>query len=202
MLQADTEGYTEIVAAQQGVTPDTKGLIVKFRNGSIIDDTASAHEGRPIFKSQEMITIITPGDKLNVVDRPIWPVDKQRFGIQYRNWKEKREHVIQGTPLEMWPVIQESQRLELEFFHVHTVEQLADLSDASALANMGFLTLKRKAADFLAAAKDGSHLTQLRADLEARNNDLQAMRAQLAEQAKMIEQLKNQQAQPQHSNRR
>lgn len=189
MLQTDTEGYTDIIAAQQGVTPDTKGLVIKFREGAIVDDLKSAEEGRPIYKPQEFITIIAPGDKNNVVDRPIWPIDKQRFAMQYRNWKETKRNVIVGTPLAAWPQITEALKLELEYFHIHTVEALADLNDDVALRNMGFVTLKKKAQDFLAAAKDSSHLTKMRKELEERDNKLAAQESMLRDLQKQISEL-------------
>jgi hypothetical protein len=189
MLAPDTEGYTEIIAASQGITPDTKGLLVKFREGAIVDDQASAAAGRPIFKSVVMITIINPGDKNNVVDRPLWPIDEQRFAVQYQRWLKTKENVVDGTPLKAWPVITENQRLELEYFHIFTVEALAGLTDQAALSNMGFLTLKQKAKDFLEAAKDGSHLTKMRAELSERDSKLAAQDQAIKDMQKKIEEL-------------
>lgn len=189
MLQQDTEGYTDIIASQQGVTPDTKGLVIKFREGAVVDDKASADAGRPIYKPQEFITIVAPGDKNNVVDRPVWPIDAKRFAMQLRNWRETKQNVVPGTPLAAWPVISEALRLELEYFHIHTIEALAELNDQAALANMGFMTLKQKAKDFLAAAKDNSHLTKMRKELEERDNKLAAQESMLRDLQKKIEEL-------------
>lgn len=183
-LQADDMGFTQMVADQMSRNPnDTKGLVVGFHFQPVLDEEASKKEGRPIYADLEYITILTVGDKDNIVDRPVWDIDKQRFRDQYKDWSEKRVNTVKGTPLSAWPLMSKSQVKELEFFNVSTVEQLADLNDSNAQKFPGILNLRQKAKDFLIAAKDAGHLASMRSEMEAKD-------ATISELTKSLEEMK------------
>ena len=76
-------------------------LYVIFHMDIVKDEGKSVEEGRPIFNDVEFVQIFVPGDKTNVIDRPIRPSDKARFPKQYQAFKEGKaeEAQLQKTPL-------------------------------------------------------------------------------------------------------
>jgi hypothetical protein len=73
---------------------------------------------------------------------------------------------------------------EFAFFNVRTVENLAEMNDGVLQKFMGGQALRQRARDFLAAAKDAAPLSQLRAELEKRDAEIEALKASVAEIAK------------------
>lgn len=172
--------------------PPNKGdaaLFVRFRMHPRKDAAASKEAGRPIFKNIEYVSISSPGDKLNQIDRPAYPHDKQRFRRQYRAFKENMADSSSGTPLSKWPLMDAAQVEELKHFNVHTVEQLAMMPDGN-IPNVGNIShLKKHALDYLEVAKGNAPLVKMRAELETRDAAMAALRQQMDEQAKVIAQL-------------
>ena len=172
MPQTDSEGFTE--AYQQTIMQDKereadKRLMVSFRKHPVLDEDATAKAGRPVHKELDYIKIMTPGDKLSVVDRAWgWPSDERRFGHLYRAWVERNREGdgLVGTPLEAWPVVSKAQIEDLKYFNVRTVEGLSNIPDALCGQIGPILDLRQKARDFLVAAEKGSAATALRAEIE------------------------------------
>lgn len=162
-------------------------LVVRFSLQPRIDSAKTAEEGREIYKDVEFVTILIPGDKTLTVNRPVMPSDKARFPLQYQAFKNKAGEVITGTPLSAWPIVTESQRRELEHFNVRTVEHLAEINDNFASSMMGIQALKQQAQKYLTAAKAAQPLVQLQQELASRDNDIAALKDQVAKLASMIE---------------
>lgn len=157
-------------------------LLVKFDVRSKQDITASQEAGRPIFRDVEYIDIRVPGSPDNVC-RPATARDKDRFPKHYaafRNRIDDKEHV-EGTPLAEWPQVTRSQAEELAFFGIKTVEQLATVSDANGQGLMGFHGMKRRANEWLKAAKQGVQVSELQAELKKRDEQIAEMQAKLEE---------------------
>ena len=155
------------------------------------DEEKSALEGRPIFKEIEYIAIIIPGESGPSVNRPVWDGDRQRFRARYEAWKAGKTDVHEGTPLSTWPQVSKAQVMELAHFNIKTIEDLANLSDEKAMRFMGIQALKKAAQDFLAAAKSGAPLTKMRAELEARDSEIAALKAQMADVIAKVNQQQN-----------
>jgi len=79
---------------------------------------------------------------------------------------------------------------------VRTIEQLAQLSDASCMKLPGSLELKRKAAAFLEVQNDEAPLRKVQAELEQRDQVIAEMASRLnaLEGAQRAEPAKHQQA--------
>ena len=162
---------------------DTEGLVVRFEMYPLQSPEKSKAEGRPVFDEVEFIEIRVPGDKTMTVHRPVREADKQRFGAAYRNWKATgvSDGAFSGTPLKEWPQVSRSQCEELSFFGVKTVEQLANVTDGN-LRNIGpLLALREKARDFIAAAKKGAPVAQMRDELAARDSEIALLKQQMAQ---------------------
>ena len=139
------------------------------------DEQKSLAEGRPIFKDQEYIRIMVPGDKDSIVIRPARDMDKMRFPKQYAAFQAGEAEVQEGTPLKAWPMVTRSQVEELKFFGVHTVEHLADLADVHVAKFMGMGSLKTKAQAFIQAAKETAPLEQLNAAVDQKDAEISAL---------------------------
>lgn len=168
-------------------------LAVQFRLNPVRDDVESEKQGRPIFKDVEFIKIVVPGDKDNVIDREVYPADRERFRVQYTAWKTNvKETAVDGTPLEEWTLITRSQVEELKHFNVRTVEQLASVSDGN-LKNVGpYQSLKQKAKDFVDKAKGEAPVVKMRSELEAVKSENETLKRQIKELGDRFEQERKQ----------
>jgi hypothetical protein len=186
-------GYEEALKktqqGTQGADPQDARLWVKFHMEAVLDDAASTAEGRPIFREEEFVTIMAPGDRDNIVVERVHAATRQRFPTQYSKWKETGAEAIQGTPLAAWPAVTKAQVEELRYFGVRTVEELAAMSDANSGRFMGIKALQMKAQAFLAAAAGNAPVEKMRVELSKRDEQIESMQRTLQEQADKIEAL-------------
>lgn len=157
------------------------GLYVQFYFEAIKDEEASIKAGRPIYVDKEYIKIIPVGDKNTQVCEPVTDEYRFRWPQQYAAFKAQQHQPQEGTPLEQWPPLTKSQVMTFKGANVHTVEQLANVSDSN-LSNlgMGARDLRDKAIAYLKSAEGASGTL--------------AIQQQLSDALKQIEALKNQMA--------
>lgn len=155
-----------------------EALLVRFYMDLLQDMEASKKEGRPIYKEVEWIDIRIPGNKDNIVIRPVRPGDKTRFPRHYQLFQNRmagaKEELV-GTPLSLWPQVTVAQIKEFEYFNIRTVEQLAAIPDSAASKFPGINQLKQKAEEYLAMAAKKAPLAKMRNEIE----ELQATVAEL-----------------------
>lgn len=155
------------------------GRVVAFDTRAVKDEAESTKAGRLICRDVEYITIMNPGDRSSRAHRPVTPKDKGMFAKQYEHWKRSLAPPSEGTPLDDWSGCTRRQAEELRHLGVRTVEQLEALDEQRALAiGLEYDELRKRAHDFLEAAKGASPLTQLRAE----NAELKSRNAELTEQ--------------------
>jgi hypothetical protein len=182
-LQEATLEMTSMAFDDGRAAEADRKLMVVFSQRAWHDKVESAKQGRPIYKDRDYITIMVPGDKDTVIERPARDTDIERFSRQYDAYKRKvSQQAAAGTPLRLVPFLNESQVKELEYFNCHTVEQLADLTDGNAQGFMGIQVLKQKAAAYLKAASELAPLTAMKAEIEKKD-------AELAAQAQAIKEM-------------
>jgi hypothetical protein len=146
-------------------------LLVKFFIDAVKDEKASLAAGRPIFKDAEWIDIRIPGNRDNIVIRPIRPDDITRFPRHYDAFKKRigNEESVVGTPLAAWgwPGMTRSRIEELKYFNVRTVENVAGMVDGLGQKIMGFQGMKAAAKEYLAATASRAPLVQMQLKMEA-----------------------------------
>ena len=175
---------------EKGNRQGDKKLAVRFFIKPRQDPVLTEKEGRPIFKEIEYIQVITPGDRNQVVIRPVAPLDHVRFGQQYDHWKKTQNNdLIIGTPLEAWNMLSLAQIEEYRYFGVRTIEHMAELRDDVASKITGAITLKQKAAAFLALMKEEAPMKKVQAELDKRDNEIETLKVAIAEQAKQLKKL-------------
>ena len=172
---------------------DDKRLRVRFLVEAVKHDKKSEEAGRAIFYDQEYIQIIIPGSR----DISTYALDesyKKRFKEQYANWKASGEQAkIDGTILAELPWMTKSQIAELNYSNIHTVEQLAEMSDGNAMQFMGNFKLRERAKNFLKAAAGEAPALKLQAALEERDNHIQVLERKVEELTASFERMASEQ---------
>lgn len=177
------------MAYQTNLNSEDSRLNVKFYQRAIQNNFKTALEGRPIMEMADFILIEVPGNQTLTIDTFASDSDKDRFPVQWARYQnEKTDGDIEGTLLSDWPVLNTAVAAELKHFKFYTVEQIAQASDAQLgtlgmAAGMSPLTLRDKAKAFLSSAKDTALVQQQADELRKRDEELSAVKAQLAELA-------------------
>jgi hypothetical protein len=184
--EALDENWVNLLEENKG---DEK-LAVQFNLHPLQSAEKSAAEGRPIFDDVEYVKIMTPGDRNDIIHRPATEADKRRFPKQYAAFKSGHtDHSASGTPLKAWPAVTASQVEELKYFHVHTVEQLANLSDTNAKSIGPIIALRQQARDYIEKAKGNAVEVKLRKELDESHSQVAALQKQMAAMNDKLEQL-------------
>jgi hypothetical protein len=158
---------------------DDERLAVKFETRAVKHEFKSMQEGRPIFYDQEYILIMTPGSR-ELFSAPVDDHYKARFKVRYDKWKANHDDQhMEGTLLAELPWLTKSQIAELNYSNVHTVEQLANLSDVNAQQFMGNAKLRERAKKYLEAAAGAAPLLKMEQALEQRDLHIQTLERNL-----------------------
>jgi len=172
---------------------DNRGkLAVFFHAVQVKNEFQSTAAKRPIFVEKIFIKKLVPGDSL-VIDRPIRETDKDEFPVEWARWELKKTNTVQGTPLESWPALSDTQKAEFRALNIFTIDQFAQLGDGAGINIMGFNDLRAKARAFILAAKDSEQFDKIKEamtnQLAERDAEMVALKAQMAAQAEQMAQL-------------
>jgi len=153
----------------------------RFFMESVQDLAASANAGRPIFRDEERVEIIMPG---NPYTRPVQRVTKahrDKWEKEYAAFKAGIELSADGTPLEEWPRLKRSQVLELKALNCATVEHVAAMDDqAIARVGLGGRQLRELAKAFLDDAANAAEVERLADDNAKKEAELERLNRQVA----------------------
>jgi hypothetical protein len=176
-------------AAMGALSGDAKRLSATFFLEAVEDPAASAEAGRPIFKEEEWVRIMVPGDKDNIVVRSVRAIDKELYAAQYAAFKNRQEQPVVGTPLDKVPFLSKARVLEFQAVGLKTAEQVRDMSDTLAQKFMDAHGIRKRIGDFLLAAADGAPMEKLQAELADRDAKIAQLMAAVESQGEKIEQL-------------
>lgn len=183
------EAMMQLAEMQSNPNMGNEKLFITFDLHPRLNEAKSNEAGRPVYDDVEYIRKIVPGDKQNEVHRPATEADKRQFPRQYSEFKSGAREAQSGTPLKEWTAISASQAKELAHFHVYTVEQLANLSDAN-IQNIGPIRgLQAKAKDYLEKASGNAPLEKMRAELTEKDSRIATMEKQMAEMGKRLDEM-------------
>lgn len=166
----------------EGMMRGPDGMILRFYYDSAKNEGASKHSGRPIFDTVLYVDIITPGQQSSTPSfelERIWAdQSKEVLGTdavskRYPKYAEFEEWIdrfkrgqdvgdLGGTPLKHWPRVDRGLAATLAALNIHSVEQLAGVSDGN-LQNLGHggRELREQAKVFLEQAKSDAPVSQL-----------------------------------------
>jgi len=156
-------------------------LFAEFYYFAVKNSAKTLEEGRDIFEEKAYVKIIVPGDRDNIVCRPVRDMDKQRFPQQWKAFESNQEQPIEGTLLSEWNGVSISLAKELAFFGVKTVEALAEMADTNVSKMMGGYALKKKAQDFMEDATLKAPYEKAIAENERLESEIEVMKDQIAE---------------------
>lgn len=173
---------------------DDKLLHVEFFDQPIYNKPKSTQEGRPIYDTQIMCKIIFPGDRsktfverVKMDDDENSPSHPHRFPRQWSAFQAQHEQVPDGIPVEQFPALSAARVKELKGMHIHTVEQIAGLTDQTG-PNIG-LDWRRLRDMAIATVKPGDaavEISRLHKQLADMQNQMNAMQAAQTSRAESI----------------
>ena len=172
--------FDEMAALQAQNGGQQSKLIVRFYYDGLQNSEKTEAAGRPIFDEVEFIEIRIPGEKNEIRARPVRYRDRLEFAAAYAAFKNGQAAPASGTPLDKLPFLTKAQVLEFQAVGLKTAENLRDMSDANAQRFMGINTVRKRVADFLAAADGNAPLEQMRSELEKRDAEIEVLRQQVA----------------------
>ncbi len=163
--------------------PKKGGNVILFHPVQVKDNFRSKLENTPRYVEKIFITIITAGDRLSVIDRPIREEDKDKYPVEWARWEKTKENRIPGTPMENWQSITDTQKAEFKAMNIFTVEQFAQLPDSMAVKIMGFHQLRDKAKAFAASQRDSELMDKIRREMDqklvAKDTEIEELRNML-----------------------
>lgn len=160
-----------------------KNLFVQFYARAVYCPYESAQKGRPVHIEQDFIKIMVPGNKLSNVDTIATPEYQRRFATKWEAYKAGKQQGVEGTLLSSWAALSITMVADLNAMGIHTVEQLANISDTVASKFPGGSGLRDKATAYLEASADASVATRLAEEKEA----LEAVISDMQEQIKALQ---------------
>lgn len=102
--------------------------IPRFFYDAVENPIASAAAGHSVYDQRELVQFIMPGNPNAPVER-VAPEHVERWPKQYEAFKKGVEITTDGTPLEMWPILNRAQVLNMKALGLHSIEQCAAMSD-------------------------------------------------------------------------
>jgi len=191
-VQLSDEAAMEFMRQQAGIQPgQSKGLTVQFSKIAEQDMDESEKQGKPVWREVEFITKWVPGDKDNVVHRPVRLMDRAEFPDQYKAFKANEAAPVTGTPLSALPFVSMAQIAELNYYGIKTAEHLVNMSDGNGQKVMGFQQLKDKTKAYLDAIEGAAPAQALQAELTKRDEEIALLKAVVDELGKKVEESSN-----------
>lgn len=169
---------------------DDSSIIAMFYNRSVHNPVKSAQAGTPIHDDVDYVRIQQPGERLNIIDRPVQPSDRMRFPREWQAYIDHREQIPEGTPIDLLFPAHPHVGANLRGAGVYTVEQCAKLSGhAMDVIGMGAQEYVNRANEYLDAANKGVGLHRLHKELEDRDSQIRVLRAQVGALQGQLDQL-------------
>lgn len=176
---------TRLILKGLGGVDSKEGLYVEFYMGELVSQFNTDANGDYIRTPKEFVKIRGHGS-LDIVDRPVTDNDRKRFAEQYLKFKEGQRGLdLEGaTPISKWKRIHPEKAAELMTHNIHTVEQVAAMTDGN-LSLLGFdgAQLRKDAKSFLEGKKESVADDRV-ATLEKQMAELMAINEELIRRAK------------------
>ena len=180
-MKNETAGWTD-----ESFMESNRGkMAVFFHAVQVKNNFKTELEKRPIFEERIYLKKLVPGDSTLVVDRPMRETDMEEYPIEWARFEQKKEQKSDGTPIEAWAAISDTQKAEFRALNIFTIDQFAKLPDSAGNKIMGFNELRAKANAFIGAAQDSQLMDKIRAEtdekLKAQEVEMAALRAMIEE---------------------
>lgn len=122
---------------------------VKFYRQWVRNNFKSEQEGREVGDYADYIMVVSPGQPKSEVRRKASDADKMAYRAEWMAYEAGKEH-IEGTPIEVLPGLPSGMADMLKSLYIHTIEQMANLSDLGMQKiGMGANDLRNKCRAYL-----------------------------------------------------
>lgn len=167
------------------------GIYPRFYKKAVRNEGKTLETGYPQFDEREFVEITIAGDNKTQIDKPVSDRERQRWPTVYKAFVEEGKQIIEGFPIEQWPLLSLGQVEKLKFISVRTVEQLAGLDDNGLSAyGPGGRDLQNQAKAFIDKATDSKDYSKLASENDSMKADIEMLKKQLSDKDKLIEKLK------------
>jgi len=166
---------------QNNIQTNEVGMIVSFYDRQMYQKRESEEQNRPVYKSVLFVEIKSAG-KSSIVDRKKKPTDEIEYPTAWARYVARTDKQADGMPIEEWQKISRTQAAELKHLNIHTIELLAEVTDAN-VSNLGPMgqSLRKSARDYVDGASENemdiSELQGIVSTLKAQIEDLKAAKA-------------------------
>ena len=143
-------------------------------------------------KGQTLSNLYAQGNQNNIIRRRVTSIDIERFPMLYERFKAGHADVLEGTPLSEVPWIGRSMVEELNYLHIRTLEQLANLDDAVCTRFVGYHELKRRAQAFVEKAQSDAPLLALEEENKNLKESMAALEQMVKQQTEAMAKLQEQ----------
>ena len=179
-----------------GIARYGKEPVVIFYTKAVHNRAKSIEAGRIVHEDQVFVKIYQPGEeRYNIVDKPASQDVVRQWPRQWAAFQQNRQHVPEGTPVDLLFPESPAVGSTLRAHGVHTMEQLVDLS-GTAIDNIGMGCQKwiNAAEQYLKMANKGVGLAQLRKELDGRDAEIRTLNHKVELLSAEIERMRNQPA--------
>lgn len=141
--------------------------VVIFYTRSVEIPAKSIEKGTRYFENQIFIKIHEPGERLNIVDRPVKEEDKDRFPTQWARFVHNKTQIPDGTPIDLLFPNNPAVADNLRAHGIHTIQQCAKLSaNAIDTVGMGAQEYVNMANAYLSNASDGTAFLKIQQEIK------------------------------------
>lgn len=150
--------------------------VVLFYIRSVFNAAKSAAMGSRQYESQTWVKMHPPGEKLNIIDRPVEDNDKRRYPHQWNLFLQNKTQVPDGTPIDLLFPNSPHVADNLKAYSVYTIQQCANLSDnAIQTIGMGATEWKNMATQYLQSASSGTEFLKVKDELRKKDQEIRVM---------------------------
>jgi hypothetical protein len=168
----------------------------RFFRESRPNPARTAADGVPRFDDVEMVQILIPGDRLNSPVKLVTEAERRRWPKAYAHFKSGDDDAVEGTPIAQLPAMTAAQAEELRYFHVRSIEQLAEMPEAllKKARPMDGAALQERARRWVNATAGNAADEKLAAENRLKDEKIGLMEAQIADLKKALDGLQAQAA--------
>lgn len=178
---------------EAGSPANVPPLLLFFSEEAVENEAETRAQGMPIFDSAVMCRVAVAG---NNGDAPVYEIERTgqngerkisdqlayyRFREPFEAWKKGQLPANTGTPLEQWPLMTVALVATMKAQNIFTIQQLAEVSDASLDKLRGLREWREKAKAWVSSAKDAAGDVEARAENARLAEQVKALQAQVSE---------------------
>lgn len=158
--------------------PENRQLYVEFFTIPEVDTLKSGLSDHKVWVDKDYIKIVV--DQYSTVVREVNEADKEKYARKWAQYKAQTTQTEAGIPLGMVKFLTPGQVKTLQGQDIHTVEQLAELSDTRCdHLGMGIKDLRAKAIKEIETRKTNEPIEDLQKQIEELRAQLKASKDEL-----------------------